>query len=52
MIQVTGELVDPRTIPSLRFGITSRLEPVGDDGGSITWQEFPEVITEIIQASS
>ncbi|KIX96367.1 uncharacterized protein Z520_08145 [Fonsecaea multimorphosa CBS 102226] len=52
VVTATGELVDPRTIPSLKFGITSRLETVGDDGGRVTWQEFPEVITEIIQASS
>ncbi|OCL09432.1 Di-copper centre-containing protein [Glonium stellatum] len=52
VVKATGAKVDPRSIGSLKLGISSRLAPIPPATGEIQYQEFPEVIEYIITGSS
>ncbi|KAK3717680.1 hypothetical protein LTR37_005747 [Vermiconidia calcicola] len=51
VVTVHGGTVDPRDLSSLKIGVSSKLAPL-DGQGRPTYEEFPEVVEEIIENSS
>ena len=48
--QTNGDVVDPRDLPSLKIGVSSKL--IATAGGDVKYQEFPDIIEEIIENAS
>jgi hypothetical protein len=50
MLQVTGQQVNPRQVAGLKVGVSSKLTP--KDGGDLAFEEYPQVVEEIIANAS
>ena len=48
--QTNGDVVDPRDLPSLKIGVSSKLIPAA--GGDVKYQEFPDITEEITENAS